>query len=57
MKNEVFVSFRFADFEDITPDDITQTIGIEPTKIIIKDKGRTPKDRKVKRYSKKMSGF
>lgn len=36
MKNEVFLDFCIWNFEDITHEEITQTLGITPTRIYIK---------------------
>jgi hypothetical protein len=43
MKNEVFLDFCIWGFEDITVDYITQTLGIQPTKVYIKGQKKNPK--------------
>ena len=43
MKNEVVLDFCIWGFEDITPDEITQMIGIQPIKIYIKGEKKNSK--------------
>lgn len=42
MKNEVHLDFTIADFEDITHDEITQQLGINPVKVYIKGQAKNP---------------
>jgi Domain of unknown function (DUF4279) len=42
MKHEVYLDFTIADFEDITHDEITQRLGINPKKIYIKGAKKYP---------------
>jgi len=42
MKNEVILDFCIWGFEDITPDHITQALGIQPTKVYIKGEKKNP---------------
>lgn len=44
MKNEIIVSFGIFDFNDITHDDITQTLGLKPIKCYVKGQKRNPKN-------------
>jgi hypothetical protein len=43
MKNEVYLDFIIADFEDITHEDITQTLNINPAWVHVKGQKRNPK--------------
>jgi len=43
MKNEVFLDFCIWGFEDITPEQITQALGMQPTKVYIKGQKKNPK--------------
>src|SRR6267142_3680630 len=42
MKNEVYLDFTIADFEDVTHDEITQALGISPKKIYVKGTKKNP---------------
>ncbi|PUZ19585.1 DUF4279 domain-containing protein [Chitinophaga costaii] len=42
MRNEVILSFVIADFDDISPDKITENIGITPVRIYIKGERKNP---------------
>jgi len=41
-KNEIILDFCIWDFNDITPDDITRTLGIQPVKVYIKGQKTNP---------------
>lgn len=43
MKNEVILDFCIWNFEDITSDEITSILGIQPTKVYIKGQKQNPK--------------
>jgi hypothetical protein len=43
MKNEIFLSFIIGDFDDVGHDEITQKLGISPTKIYIKGQKSNPR--------------
>ena len=43
MKNEVVLDFCIWGFEDITPDYVTETLGIQPVKVYIKGQKKNPK--------------
>jgi len=43
MKNKVFLDFCIWGFEDITPDQITQVLGVQPIKVYIKGQKNNPK--------------
>lgn len=43
MKNEVYLDFIITDFEDISHDEITQRLGINPTKVYVKGQKKNPK--------------
>jgi len=47
MKNEVVLDFCIWGFEDITPDHITEALGIQPVKVYIKGQKTNPKLVKV----------
>ena len=47
MKNEVFLDFCIWDFDDISHEEISQKLGIAPTKIYIKGKKIDPKFSRV----------
>jgi len=42
MKNEIFLDFTIADFEDISHEEITQALGIKPMKIYTKGQKANP---------------
>jgi len=44
MRNEIFLDLLIQGFEDITHDEITKLLGINPVKIGIKGKKRNPKN-------------
>lgn len=43
MRNEVILDFAIVDFEDITHEDITKLLGIEPIKVYVKGQRRSAK--------------
>jgi hypothetical protein len=43
-KNEIYLSFGIFDFEDITHDEITNLLGIEPSHVRIKGYPKNPKN-------------
>lgn len=43
-KNEIILDFRICDFNDITHDEITRKIGINPIRIHVKGEKRNPKN-------------
>ena len=43
MRNEVILSFCIWNFEDVTHDFITKTIGVEQTKVYVKRQRKNPK--------------
>jgi hypothetical protein len=43
MKNEIILGFCIWDFADISPNDITNRLGIQPTKVYIKGEKKNPK--------------
>lgn len=45
-KNEVIVDFVIADFNDITHEEITRKIGINPIKVYVKGEKRNPRNPK-----------
>ena len=42
MRNEVFLEFKICDFEEITPDEISNKLGVKPTKVYVKGQKRNP---------------
>jgi len=42
MKNEIFLDFRIVGFEDLTPDDLTRILDIQPFEITIKGERKNP---------------
>jgi hypothetical protein len=44
MRNEVDLDFRFCDFEDMTPNEITMHLDIKPIRIIIKGQKKNPEN-------------
>lgn len=52
-KNEIYVSFRIWEFEDVTHEYITQLVQIEPTSIVVKGDKKNPKnpDSPLKKYN------
>jgi len=42
MKHEIYLDFVIADFEDITPDEISHKLGINPRKVYIKGTKKYP---------------
>lgn len=44
MKNEVVLRFGLFDFDDINHDEITQLLGLQPSKVYIKGQKRNPKN-------------
>lgn len=49
MKHEVYLDFTIADFENLTHDEITQILGINPKKIYVKGSKKTPTSSVVRR--------
>ncbi|MNS92744.1 hypothetical protein D3C86_1439770 [compost metagenome] len=43
-KNKIILSFSLLDFNDITPEEITQLLNVNPTKICVKGQRRNPKN-------------
>ena len=43
MKHQIYLDLTIADFEDVTHDEISQTLGIKPFKIYIKGQKRNHK--------------
>ena len=44
MRNEVILDFCIWDFNDITSDDITRILGIQPVKVYLKGEKRNPQN-------------
>jgi len=42
MKNRVYLNFTISDYNDITHEDISQTLGMKPFKVIVKGEKRNP---------------